>query len=121
MAQELRHLPPNGEALKNTAERTPFFERCIMGDLREGKSVLVVAHGNSNRSIVMDLEKMTGAILALVRYRYSSGSMSSTRKEVVSVGSGNNCAELLSGHSRNGGMGFLAGSVEKPSVDPEPA
>jgi 2,3-bisphosphoglycerate-dependent phosphoglycerate mutase len=59
--------PPGGEALKNTAERTlPFFERCIMGDLREGKSVLVVAHGNSNRSIVMDLEKMTPEqILAL--------------------------------------------------------
>jgi 2,3-bisphosphoglycerate-dependent phosphoglycerate mutase len=59
--------PPGGEALKNTAERTlPFFERCIMGDLRAGKNVLVVAHGNSNRSIVMDLEKMTPEqILAL--------------------------------------------------------
>jgi 2,3-bisphosphoglycerate-dependent phosphoglycerate mutase len=59
--------PPNGEALKNTAERTlPFFERAIMGDLREGKNVLVVAHGNSNRSIVMSLEKMTpDEILAL--------------------------------------------------------
>ena len=53
--------PPNGEALKNTAERTlPFFDRCIMGDLRQGKNVLVVAHGNSNRSIVMKLEGMTG-------------------------------------------------------------
>lgn len=53
--------PPGGEALKNTAERTlPFFDRCIMGDIREGKDVLVVAHGNSNRSIVMSLEKMTG-------------------------------------------------------------
>lgn len=53
--------PPNGEALKNTAERTlPFFERCIMGDIRQGKNVLVVAHGNSNRSIVMDLDKLTG-------------------------------------------------------------
>jgi 2,3-bisphosphoglycerate-dependent phosphoglycerate mutase len=51
--------PPNGEALKNTAERTiPFFERCIMGDLRHGRNVLVVAHGNSNRSIVMALEKL---------------------------------------------------------------
>ncbi len=53
--------PPNGEALKNTAERTiPFFERCIMGDIRQGKDVLVVAHGNSNRSIVMALEKLSG-------------------------------------------------------------
>lgn len=52
--------PPNGEALKNTAERTvPFFEKCIMGDIRQGKDVLVVAHGNSNRSIVMMLDKLT--------------------------------------------------------------
>lgn len=53
--------PPNGEALKNTAERTlPFFDRCIMGDIRQGKNVLVVAHGNSNRSIVMKLDDLTG-------------------------------------------------------------
>lgn len=53
--------PPNGEALKNTAERTlPFFERCIMGDIRKGRSVLVVAHGNSNRSIVMKLDGLSG-------------------------------------------------------------
>ena len=52
--------PPNGEALKNTAERTlPFFERAIMGDLRQGKDVLVVAHGNSNRSIVMQLDNLS--------------------------------------------------------------
>lgn len=51
--------PPGGEALKNTAERTlPFFERCILGDLINGKDVLVVAHGNSNRSIVMKIENM---------------------------------------------------------------
>jgi len=53
--------PPNGEALKNTAERTlPFFERAIMGEIRQGKNVLVVAHGNSNRSIVMKLDGLTG-------------------------------------------------------------
>lgn len=53
--------PPHGEALKNTAERTlPFYERCILGDIRQGKNVLVVAHGNSNRSIVMKLDNLTG-------------------------------------------------------------
>lgn len=52
--------PPNGEALKDTAARTlPFFERAIMGDIRQGKNVLVVAHGNSNRSIVMQLDKLS--------------------------------------------------------------
>lgn len=51
--------PPNGEALKDTAARTlPFFERAILGDIRQGKDVLVVAHGNSNRSIVMVLDDL---------------------------------------------------------------
>jgi 2,3-bisphosphoglycerate-dependent phosphoglycerate mutase len=52
--------PPNGESLKDTAARTlPFFERCILGDIAQGKNVLVVAHGNSNRSIVMQLDQLT--------------------------------------------------------------
>lgn len=52
--------PPAGESLKDTAARTlPFFERCIMGDIRQGKNVLVVAHGNSNRSIVMKLDNLS--------------------------------------------------------------
>lgn len=51
--------PPGGESLKDTAARTiPFFERCILGDIAQGKNVLVVAHGNSNRSIVMMLEQL---------------------------------------------------------------
>jgi 2,3-bisphosphoglycerate-dependent phosphoglycerate mutase len=54
--------PPNGESLKDTAARTiPFFERCVLGDIAQGKDVLVVAHGNSNRSMVMFLDKLTEA------------------------------------------------------------
>ncbi len=53
--------PPNGESLELCAKRTlPFFDRAIGGDLRQGKNVLVVAHGNSNRSIVMKLDGLTG-------------------------------------------------------------
>jgi len=52
--------PPGGESLRDTKARTlPFYERAILGDLRQGKDVLVVAHGNSNRSMVMELEHMT--------------------------------------------------------------
>jgi len=52
--------PPNGESLEMTAARTlPFFDRCILGDIAQGKNVLVVAHGNSNRSIVMKLDKLS--------------------------------------------------------------
>jgi 2,3-bisphosphoglycerate-dependent phosphoglycerate mutase len=52
--------PPGGESLEMTAQRTlPFFDRAILGDLRQGKHVLVVAHGNSNRSIVMKLDGLS--------------------------------------------------------------
>jgi 2,3-bisphosphoglycerate-dependent phosphoglycerate mutase len=53
--------PPNGEALKDTADRTlPFFRRAILGDIAAGNNVLVFAHGNSNRSIVMELDGLDG-------------------------------------------------------------
>ena len=52
--------PPGGESLKDTAARTiPFFESRILADLKGGKNVLVSAHGNSLRSIVMHLEALT--------------------------------------------------------------
>jgi 2,3-bisphosphoglycerate-dependent phosphoglycerate mutase len=52
--------PPNGESLELTAKRTlPFFDRCVLGDIAQDKNVLVVAHGNSNRSIVMELDKLS--------------------------------------------------------------
>jgi 2,3-bisphosphoglycerate-dependent phosphoglycerate mutase len=52
--------PPGGESLKDTAARTlPFYERTIALDLAAGRNVLVVAHGNSNRSIVMSLESLS--------------------------------------------------------------
>lgn len=52
--------PPGGESLKDTAERTvPFFRERILPALDEGKNVLVSAHGNSLRSIVMHIERLT--------------------------------------------------------------
>lgn len=52
--------PPEGESLKMTAERTiPYFMKTILPQVQAGKNVLVVAHGNSLRSIAMHLEHMT--------------------------------------------------------------
>ena len=49
--------PPEGESLEMTAERTiPYFTEETLPDLESGKNVLVSAHGNSLRSIVMHLE-----------------------------------------------------------------
>ena len=52
--------PPDGESLEMTAERTiPYFEGEILPDLQAGKGVLVSAHGNSLRSIVMHIEEIS--------------------------------------------------------------
>ncbi|GIV49974.1 MAG: 2,3-bisphosphoglycerate-dependent phosphoglycerate mutase [Candidatus Kapaibacterium sp.] len=52
--------PPNGESLKMTQERVlPYYGKEILPLLQQGKNVLVVAHGNSLRALVMALEQLT--------------------------------------------------------------
>ena len=52
--------PPGGESLADTAARVlPFWERRILPELRAGKHVLVGAHGNSLRALVMHLDRLT--------------------------------------------------------------
>lgn len=52
--------PPNGESLLMTSQRTlPYFEKEIFPLCKEGKDVIVSAHGNSLRAIVMKLDNLT--------------------------------------------------------------
>jgi len=52
--------PPGGESLKDTASRVvPFFEKWIVPELQAGKNVIVVAHGNSLRSLIMQLDRLS--------------------------------------------------------------
>ena len=52
--------PPGGESLKDTAERVlPYFKENIIPELIEGLDILVAAHGNSLRALVMDLEEIS--------------------------------------------------------------
>ena len=52
--------PPGGESLEMCAERTlPYLTEAIIPDLEAGKTVLVAAHGNSLRSIVMKIEGLS--------------------------------------------------------------
>lgn len=52
--------PPGGESLEDTANRTiPYFQSRILTHLKSGDNVLVSAHGNSLRSIVMFLDQMS--------------------------------------------------------------
>ncbi|RPG39318.1 MAG: 2,3-bisphosphoglycerate-dependent phosphoglycerate mutase [Gammaproteobacteria bacterium TMED236] len=52
--------PPGGESLKNTAERVlPCFNSLILPKLLQGENILVAAHGNSLRSLVMQLDNLS--------------------------------------------------------------
>lgn len=52
--------PPGGESLKNTAERVlPYYEASILPLVKKGRNVLVAAHGNSLRALVMQLEGLS--------------------------------------------------------------
>ena len=52
--------PPGGESLKNTAERVlPYFNSEILPRIKESQNILVAAHGNSLRALVMELEKIS--------------------------------------------------------------
>ena len=75
-------IPPGGESLRMTSERTlPCLFEQIVPNLESGETVLVAAHGNSLRSLVMEIEGLgpdeivkreipTGVPMA---YRYESG------------------------------------------------
>lgn len=53
-------VPPGGESLKDTYNRViPYFEREIKPLLKQGKNVLIVAHGNSLRALIMYLEHLS--------------------------------------------------------------
>jgi 2,3-bisphosphoglycerate-dependent phosphoglycerate mutase len=52
--------PPNGESLKNTLERVlPYWESAILPCVKKGERLIIVAHGNSLRSLVMHLDNLT--------------------------------------------------------------
>ena len=77
--------PPEGESLEMTAERTiPYFIEEIVTDLVDDKNVLVSAHGNSLRAIVMHIEGISPEdIVSLeiptgepIHYNYEEGIIS---------------------------------------------
>ena len=52
--------PPGGESLKDTYDRViPYFEAHIKPEITKGQNILIVAHGNSLRALIMYLEHLT--------------------------------------------------------------
>ena len=79
--------PPGGESLKDTAERVlPYFHSEIFPKVEDGLDVLIAAHGNSLRALVMELEEInSNEIVKLeiatgdpLTYEYSEGSIKRT-------------------------------------------
>jgi len=64
--------PPEGESLAMTAARTlPYFQKEIVPHLQKGETVLIAAHGNSLRSIVMHIEGLSKE--EVVAFEYPTG------------------------------------------------
>ena len=61
MAAELPDIrPPGGESLKDTAERVlPYYERRIKPSVVAGDTIIIAAHGNSLRALVMHLDQLS--------------------------------------------------------------
>ena len=84
--------PPNGESLKDTADRTlPYFRKFILPAAVAGQNVLVSAHGNSLRAIIMDIESLSPEQIMKVEIAtcrpiyYDIGAKGEVLKKSVSV------------------------------------
>ncbi|HWJ19708.1 MAG TPA: 2,3-bisphosphoglycerate-dependent phosphoglycerate mutase [Geobacterales bacterium] len=52
--------PPGGESLKDTAARVlPYYDSTILPQVLAGKNVIISAHGNSLRALIMRLDKLS--------------------------------------------------------------
>ncbi len=52
--------PPGGESLQDTADRVlPYYRDLVWPRLAKGETLLLVAHGNSLRALVMHLDRLS--------------------------------------------------------------
>jgi 2,3-bisphosphoglycerate-dependent phosphoglycerate mutase len=59
--------PPGGESLRDTAARViPYYQAAIAPWLATGQNILIVAHGNSLRALMMHLEQISESKIAEV-------------------------------------------------------
>lgn len=84
--------PPGGESLKDCASRViPYYTQHIWPEIQNGRTIIVAAHGNSLRALIMHLEKLTGdeimtrevATAAPIIYDLNDTGHAIDRKELV--------------------------------------
>jgi 2,3-bisphosphoglycerate-dependent phosphoglycerate mutase len=62
--------PPGGESLKDTADRVlPYYKSRIEPELKKGKDILISAHGNSLRALIMYLEGLSKEEILKLKYQ----------------------------------------------------
>ncbi len=84
--------PPQGESLEDVSRRVlPFLKKTILHDLANGRDVLVTAHGNTLRAVIMHLEGITEDDVPFldlptgrpIVYRYARGKMTREKGKVT--------------------------------------
>jgi 2,3-bisphosphoglycerate-dependent phosphoglycerate mutase len=84
--------PPEGESLADTQRRVlAYYRQRIVPELAQGKNVLIVAHGNSLRALVMELEHIPPEQIPQVEiptgvpyvYTLQEGSLAVTGREIL--------------------------------------
>ncbi len=64
--------PPNGESLKDVFDRViPYYEIKILPEIKKGRNVIIVAHGNSLRALIKYLENISDGEIAEVEIGFS--------------------------------------------------
>jgi 2,3-bisphosphoglycerate-dependent phosphoglycerate mutase len=59
--------PPKSESLRDVARRVrPVWKQCITRDMMEGKTVLIVAHGNTIRTLMQAIDDVPDAAASLL-------------------------------------------------------
>jgi len=88
--------PPKGESLKDVYGRVvPCYEKEVLPLLKDGKSVIIVAHGNSNRALVKYLENIADSEISELELKLGEPYVYQIdkdgkimKKEIRSIGSG---------------------------------
>ena len=84
--------PPKGESHQDCVQRvTPFYRQYILPHVEKGETVIVAAHGNSLRPIIMELDGLNGEEAAKMEiglctpYVYTIEGGKKTGKEIIEV------------------------------------
>jgi len=94
--------PPGGESLKDTAARVlPYYEAHIWPVVASGKTVIVAAHGNSLRALIMRLEGLSGE--EIIQRELATGAP--IVYELDTTGAVVNRTDLVTSEGRDNGIG----------------